>query len=245
MSWTSTLKLAASLAAIGCAGTAIAGTIVIRSSGPSAKIYPAGKSLTDGQKVVLKAGDVLVVLDPRGTRTLNGAGSFNVSGSAPASAAPSTFAALIGNSGTRQVRTGAVRGTAGAQPRVTSLWYIDTAKSGTMCLRDLSRATLWRASMTTPVTLTLTRVSDGKSVPLGFAAGQAVRAWPMPDMPLAADTDYRISGPGLATPTTLRLVKVDSTTDAADEVAATLIDNGCRGQLDVLVEAGKTPGTAD
>ena len=243
MSWTSALKLAASLAAIGYAGTAIAGTIVIRSSGPSAKIYPAGKSLADGQKVVLKAGDMLVVLDPRGTRTLSGTGSFNVGGSATATAAPSTFAALIGNSGTRQVRTGAVRGSNTTQPRVASLWYIDTAKSGTMCLRDLSRATLWRASMTTPVTLTLTRVSDGKSVPLGFSAGQAVRAWPMADLPLAADTDYRISGPGLATPTTLRLAKVAATTDAVDEVAATLIDNGCKAQLDVLIEAGTAPAT--
>lgn len=239
MSWTSTLKLAASLAAFSCAGTAIAGTIVIRSSGPSAKLYPAGKSLADGQRIVLKSGDMLVVLDPRGTRTLSGAGSFNIGGAATA-AAPSTFAALIGNSGTRQVRTGAVRGTNSAQPRVASLWYLDMSKSGTKCLRDLSRATLWRASMTSPATLTLTRVSDGKIVPLSFSAGQAVRAWPVADMPLTAETDYRITGPGLATPTVFRVALVGSATDAADEVAATLIGKGCQAQLDVLVEAGTT-----
>jgi hypothetical protein len=231
--------LTATVAAFGCASVALAGTIVIRSSGPSAKTFPAGKPLSDGQKIVLKSGDMLVVLDSRGTRTLSGAGSFTVGASASGTAAPSTFAALIGNPGTRQVRTGAVRGTNTAQPRVASLWYLDTAKSGTVCLRDLSRATLWRASMTLPVTYTLTRVSDGKSVPVAFSAGQAVRSWPVADMPLVADADYRIAGPGLEKPTALRVTQIAGTTDAADEVAATLIGKGCTGQLDTLVEAGK------
>lgn len=238
MSLTSMLKRAVPLAAICCSVPALAGTIVIRSSGPSAKAYPTGKSLADGQKVTLKTGDMLVVLDSRGTRTLSGAGVFNVGIGASGSATPSTFAALIGSSGTRQVRTGAVRGANTAQPRIASLWYLDTAQSGAMCLRDLSRATLWRGSMAMPVTLMLTRVSDGKAVPLAFAAGQAVRSWPTADMPLASITDYKITGPGLAKPTLFHVAQVSGTTDAPDEVAATLIGKGCTSQLDVLVEAG-------
>lgn len=244
MSLTSTLKLAGSLAAICCSGASLAGTIVIRSSGPSAKAYPTGKSLADGQKVTLKTGDMLVVLDSRGTRTLSGAGIFNVGIAASNSAAPSTFAALIGNSGTRQVRTGAVRGASTAQPRIASLWYLDTAQSGAMCLRDLSKATLWRGSMAMPVTLTLTRVSDGKAVPLAFAAGQAVRSWPVADMPLASETDYKITGPGMAKPTVFHVAQISGTTDEADKVAATLIGKGCISQLNVLVEAGNASAVA-
>lgn len=238
MSWINACKLAASVLAMTAATAAVAGTIVIRSSGPSAKAYPVGKSLPDGQRVALKAGDTLVLLDTKGTRTLSGAGNFDIGSSARGAAAPSAFAALIGNSGTRQVRTGAVRGTNIGPARVASLWYVDTSKSGTVCLKDTTRATLWRADMTSPVVMTLTH--DGKSVPLAFSTGQAVKTWPVTEIPLVAGGEYRISGPGLAIPTTLRIAAFTSTSDAPDDVARGLIGKGCAAQLDALVEAGKT-----
>jgi hypothetical protein len=241
LSWTKALRISgrivASSLAICTASAALAGTIVIRSSGPSAKTYPTGKSIPDGQKLALKAGDTLVLLDAKGTRTLNGAGNFSTGATARGAAAPSAFAALIGNAGGRQVRTGAVRGTGSAQPRVASLWYVDTSKSGTVCLKDMTRATLWRASMTSPVMMTLSYGS--KSVPLAFAAGQAVRAWPVADLPLAFGEEYRISGPGLAAPTVIRIAAFTSASTAPDDVASTLIGKGCTVQLDALVEAGK------
>ena len=246
MSWTRAFKvsskIAASAAAIGAASAVLAGTIVIRSSGPSAKAYPVGKSLSEGQRVALKAGDTLVLLDAKGTRTLSGAGSFNIGTTARGAAAPTAFAALIGNSGTRQVRTGAVRGSNIGPARVASLWYIDTSKSGTVCLKDMTRATLWRGDMTSPVVMTLTH--DGKSVPLAFSTGQAVKTWPVAEIPLTAGGEYRISGPGLSVPTTLRVAAFTSTSDAPDDVASALIGKGCSAQLDALVEAGKTMVTA-
>ncbi len=179
----------------------------------------------------------MVVLDTKGTRTLSGAGNFDIGSSARGAAAPSAFAALIGNSGTRQVRTGAVRGTNIGPARVASLWYIDTSKSGAVCLKDTTRATLWRADMTNPVVMTLTH--DGKSVPLAFSRGQAVKTWPVAEMPLIAGGEYRIAGPGLVTPTTLRIATFTSTSDAPDDVARGLIGKGCVAQLDALAEAGK------
>jgi hypothetical protein len=235
LSWTKALKIVASTLALGAASASLAGSIVIRASGPSAKTYPVGKSLPDGQRVALKAGDVLVVLDSKGTRTLSGAGNFDIGSTVRGAATSSAFAALIGNSGTRQVRTGAVRGTNVGQPRVASLWYIDTSKSGTVCLKDMTRATLWRANMDTSVTMTLSH--GGKSVPLAFSAGQAVKTWPVAEIPLMAGGEYRLSGPGVAT--TLRLATFAPSGDAADEVARTLIGQGCTAQLDALVEAGK------
>ena len=240
MSWTNATRLVAIALAGSIAGAASAGTIVIRASGPSASAYPVGKSLPEGQKISLKAGDTLVLLDAKGTRTLSGAGSYAIGSAARGSASATTFAALISNSGTRQVRTGAVRGEAMAsQPRVASLWYVDTTRSGTVCLRDLTRASLWRSTMAEAQTLTLVRVSDGKSVPLPFAAGQSVRSWPVAQLPIKQGADYRIASPGSAHTTTIRIAAFSSDSDAPDDVAAALIKQGCSGQLDVLVEAGK------
>ncbi len=237
MSWTKVFKISASALALAAASTALAGTIVIRSSGPSAKVYPVGTSLPDGQRVALKSGDTLIVLDAKGTRTLSGAGSFDIGGNARGAATQSAFAALIGNSGMRQVRTGAVRGTNSGQPRVASLWYIDMSKSGTVCLKNMAAATLWRADMTKPVVMTLSHM--GKSVPLAFSAGQAVKTWPAAEVPLMTDGEYRISGPGLAVPTSIRITAFAATSDAPDAVAGALIGKGCNAQLDALVEAGK------
>lgn len=238
MSWTKAIKVSASALALTATSAALAGTIVIRSSGPSAKAYPVGRSLSDGSRVALKAGDTLVLLDAKGTRTLAGAGSFDIGSNVRGAATASAFAALIGNSGTRQVRTGAVRGTNTGQPRVASLWYIDLSKSGTVCLKDMTAATLWRADMTKPTVMTLSHM--GKSVPLAFSAGQAVKTWPAADVALMAGGEYRISGPGLAMPTTIRIAAFAAASDAPDAVASALIGKGCTAQLDALVEAGKT-----
>ncbi len=239
MSLTKSIQIAGFLAASMIVTPVIAGTIVIRSSGPSARNFPVGKSLPDGQRVALKAGDTLVLLDARGTRTLNGAGSYDIGASARGSAAPSALTTLIASSGARQVRTGAVRGTNSAPPRIASLWYVDTTRSGTVCLRDMSRASMWRATMTDPATMTLTRTSDGKSVSVTFATGQAVRSWPVKDMPIVAGGEYRLAGPGMARPTILHIAAFTGTTDAPDDVASHLIAQGCTGQLDVLVDAGR------
>ena len=71
--------------AIASATAATAGTIVVASAGPSSKTYPPGKSLADGSKVTLRAGDALTILDGRGTSVLKGPGTFATSAVATAS----------------------------------------------------------------------------------------------------------------------------------------------------------------
>ena len=239
MCWTRFLKSAAATAIAANATASMAGTIVIRASGPSAKLYPVGKSIPEGQKLVLRAGDTLVLLDGRGTRTLTGAGSYDVGANAAGTTTSGNFAALISNAGGRQVRTGAVRGTGTTAPRVTNIWYVDTAKSGTICLRDMSRATLWRAAIEKPAAMTLTRVSDGKSLPLVFAAGQAVRSWPVNDIPLVAGTEYRITTGAAEKPVAVQFALVTFATEDVVAVAADLISKGCSVQIEALVEAGR------
>ena len=107
-----------------------------------------------------------------------------------------------------------------------------------MCLKDMTRATLWRADMTKPVTMTLSHM--GKSVPLSFSAGQAVKTWPVADMPLMAGGEYRISAEGGASATVIRIASFPTASTAPEDVAGALIGQGCTAQLDALVEAGKT-----
>ena len=233
------IKTAAAALALSAAGTALAGTVVVRSTGPSARDYPPGKSISAARDT-LKAGDTIVLLDGKGTRTLSGPGSFALNAAQSASTPPpSALMALIQNAGSRQVRTGAVRGTGNAQPRSPSLWYVDTAKSGTMCVTDTSRAMLWRKGSDMPVMLTLARVSDGKKMPISFAAGQAVRAWPVNDLTITENTEYRVSGAGLAKPTSIRFAVI-TPSDTVDGLAQTLIAKGCTAQVDLLVETANS-----
>jgi hypothetical protein len=234
MSWTN--KILATVLAVGTAGSAVAGTIVIRADGPSKGAYPPGKSLTG--KVALRVGDTLVLLDGKGTRTLKGPATVDISATQTALVAPSALTSLIRNAGARQVRTGAVRGGNHVQASSPNLWYVDTTRAGTVCLPDTSGATLWRKSMDEAATLTLTRASDRKAVPLNFAIGQSVRPWPVADLPIAASTDYWLSGPGIAKPVAVRFETVGNPGITPDAIGAALIAKGCSQQLDMLVAAG-------
>lgn len=238
MFWTSSIKFGAALVGLGLAGSALAGPIVIRADGPSKASFPPGKAL--GNSVRLVRGDTLVVIDGRGTRTLTGAGTIDLT--ARGGPAPSALTSLIANAGNRQVRTGAVR-SAGTPTTLASpsLWYVDMARSGTVCLTDMTRASLWRTDATAPVTLTVTNTATGKSATIAFNAKQNVRSWPVGDVGLSEGIDYRIAGGALAAPLTVRFAKVAMGNTAPDAVAGALLDKNCMGQVNQLVEAGKNP----
>jgi hypothetical protein len=231
---------AAPLALLGATAT-LAETIVVRSNGPSAKSYPPGKALPDQSVVALKAGDAVTILDGRGTRVLKGPGNFSTTASS--AAAGSSFGQLLRNTGARQARTGAVRGTGSAGPaRSPNLWYVDVAKSGTICLADTNAISLWRASAINAQSLTLTRVSDGKSVPVDFRAGQSVRAWPITDLPASDGAQYRLSGPGIAAAATVKIAALGPDPLGLEGTASALIRKGCNAQLDLLIETVALPG---
>src|SRR6187549_3035861 len=117
---------AAALAAAVCAITpavALAG-VVVSASGPSAGSFPVGKSLGNSERIVLRAGDTLTVLDGNGTRVLRGAGTYSLDQQAGPSKR-STFATLTERRSAARVRTGATRfpteDTAKYSP---NLWYV-------------------------------------------------------------------------------------------------------------------------
>lgn len=239
MSWTSKslARLAAALALMS-AGGALAETIVVKSSGPSAKTYPPGKSIPDNSKVSLKAGDSIMILDGRGTRVLKGPGIFATTATTETN---SSIGALLRNTGTRQVRTGAVRGSGSEAVRPPNVWLVDSSKTGTVCVAGTETVSLWTPPHEQPARLTLTRLADGKSVPIALRAGQSVKAWPTAELPIANGSQFRVSGDGMSNPVTLRFAALGPNPQGLEGTAAALIKAGCNAQLDLLIETVAVP----
>lgn len=245
---TSLFKPMAGIAALMIAtlsGAALAETLVVRSSGPSAKSYPPGKALPENQKIILRANDQIVILDGRGTRTLKGPGTFSPSiASAQATDSRSTFAALVTERSERRSRIGAIRRVTVANPGATrspNLWFVDMERSSNTCVPDPATVTLWRAEPAEPTTVTITRLSDGKSEAVNWERAQSSRAWPV-SLPVTNGAEYRLSWPGAMQPTVLKFVVLGPNAQGGlENMAAALIKNGCDAQLDLLIETVAIP----
>jgi len=207
---------------------AAANVLIVRSTGPSAGAYPAGRSLPDNARLNLRAGDTVIVLGGAGTRTFRGPGTFSPSAAVQAGAR--TFAAADG----RRARIGAVRG-AGIVPHSPTIWHVDVTQSGTFCLASTSRVQLWRPDATVPTALTIAG-AGGAPRTVRWPAGQATVAWPAA-LPIANGASFSIAQSGVAVPTQVTFRTLAREPANLEGVAAALIANGCQGQLDVLVES--------
>lgn len=237
MSWTNkTLACAAAGLALLSADMAVANAkaIVVKSSGPSAKAFAPGKSIADNSTVTLKAGDVVTILDGQGTRVLKGPGTFSTTASTQTA---SNMASVLKNTGTRQVRTGAVRGAVSEAPvRPTNVWLVDTTKSATVCVADTAAVSLWSPTGENGGNITLTRVSDGKSMPVSLRPMQSVKSWPTTDLPISDGAQYRVSRDGVETPVTIRFATMGANPLGVENTIAGFVRAGCNAQLDLLVE---------
>jgi hypothetical protein len=221
------------------AGTALAGTIVVRASGPSAKAYPAGRQLADNAAITLRAGDTLTVLDGRGTRTLTGPGTFNTGATAAGRAGMSATAMRILSTQTMSERRGgAVRGGPAASGRNPNLWFVDASKSGTICVADPAAVRLWRGAASTEAELQISGTGGSGSVAL--PRGATTAAWPAA-LPVKEGAEYTLSGAGMTTPTRIRFALLGTVPDGLEATAAKLIERGCTPQLDLLVETTALP----
>ncbi len=217
------LLLAIASAALLASTSAAAAVLVVRSSGPSSAAYPPGKALPDSHILKLKPSDTVILLDSRGTRTLNGPGNFSVTAS---SGNVSGAVRTSGNSA-RRVRLGAVRG-AGAR----SVWQADLGRSGNVCIANPSELTLYRSEATAPADITLTD-SDGKTAKVHFDANQWEASWPSE---LTVKSGKRVNVSGLAQPATLTLRVLSPIPSGLEGMAQSLIRADCQTQLDVLVD---------
>lgn len=235
MSWVPNSRRARPLIAavlLATASAAMADILVVRSSGPSAKSYPPGRRLPESARLVLRAGDQLIVLDGRGTRVIRGPGAFTAGAPAVgrvASAAPAVD---------RRARIGAVRGLDTGELRPPSIWHVDVARSSNVCVADPARVTLWRADAAGAATLTIAG-HGGRSKQLGWQPGSTTLAWPS-DLPVAEGAEYRLSGSG--EPATIRFRTIPPRSAGLEDMAQTLIRNQCDAQLDLFIDTVKLPG---
>lgn len=207
------------------AASAAANVLVVRSSGPSARAYPAGRSLPDNARIELRAGDTVIILAGGGTRTFRGPGTFTPTGAQ---------GVRTSDAGSRRARIGAVR-SAGIVPRGPTIWHVDVTQSGNFCLAGTTNVMLWRPDASAPVRLTVAGPGGApRTVP--WPAGQPTRSWPR-GAALANGATYSFSQPDVAVPTRITFRILTTPLNDVQGVAEALIANGCEGQLDVLVES--------
>jgi hypothetical protein len=218
------LLVAGMLAAV----PALAGPLVVRAAGPSAAQFKPGQRLADAP-VTLKAGDSIVVLDARGTRSFSGPGTFSLA--APSAAAGDVaFADLLVQKPARRARIGAVRATGQDQgpPSPPGVWTLDIRASDTVCTLDPANIALWRADTAAAQTLTITR-DDGATATLTFGAGQATAALPA----AVAGRPGALTITGGKTPVTLTVKQVAAAADV-EALGMTLVEAGCQSQFQRL-----------
>ena len=235
MSWlpsrASLRRLAVGALFVTTAASAAANVLVVRSSGPSAKSYPPGRSLPDNARVTLRDGDTLVVLDARGTRTFRGAGTYALA------SAPQAGTRTVATSDGRRARIGAVRSAGIVPASPTTIWHVDVTQSGNMCLANSSTVMLWRPDPTETTTLTIS--GPGGSRQVEWQAGRATIAWPA-DLAITSGAEYRLQHPGVAVPSRVTFRTLASPPADMQSVAQALIQNECREQLDLLVDSAPT-----
>ncbi len=224
----------------GAGSIAMAQNMVVRSTGPSASSYPAGKKMANDAKVTLKSQDQVTILTKSGTRVLKGPGTFSLAqGSGSASSASTRLSSFINNRGSSRARTGAVRSAVSAAvetPSNPNLWFLDVTKGGKFCVADPKALVLWRPDYTGSATASIVEPTDGKVTEIAWRKGSALKAWPRDVLPVTNGASYRLLGSSVEQSVEVNFVVLQNQPTDLDDTASMLIENGCTGQLDLLVE---------
>ncbi len=216
-----------------------AAVLVVRSSGPSSKAFPAGKAVPETQVINLKANDVVILLDSRGTRTLRGPGKFSATASA-STTTTSSLAALTGQNTNRRSRVGAVRRPPSGATDGRNVWQADVARSGNICVANPADLGLYRGTAAAAERVTITD-GAGKSATVRFDAGQRIAPWPA-DLPVTANSRFSVKGAGNAANLTVRSISPVPT--GLEGLAQAFIRNDCQAQLDVLIDTVASPSAS-
>ncbi|OAO03788.1 hypothetical protein A8B75_10695 [Sphingomonadales bacterium EhC05] len=235
--------------ALGISGTAFAQSMVVRSVGPSASDFPAGKKLAADSKVTLKSQDQITIVSKTGTRVLKGPGTFTLNRRNLASSTTSTrLASFINNRGRTRGRTGAVRG-AGTEaavvaPRSPNLWFLDVTKGGKFCVANPNALVLWRPDYTGSASASIVEPINGGITQVEWRKGSPLKAWPKTAAPVSNGASYQLIGSNVPKSVAVSFVVLETQPQDLDEAAAALIENGCQSQLDLLVDMiGTGPST--
>lgn len=215
-------KIGTAAIALAMSSASVATVLVVRAAGPSSKVYPPGKALSESAKIQLQPGDSVMLLNTNGARTIRGPGTFAVG-------APGDNLAAAAN---RRARTSAMR--SGDVPLNPSPWNLDITQSGKICVAKPGALTLWRPQKDDEIKVTIR--GNGAEQTIDWPAGKDTMTWPSA-LPISSGAEYQLSQTGSGD--TARVTFVTLASAPADNIGAaqSLIANGCDNQLDVLVEA--------
>jgi hypothetical protein len=205
---------------------------VVASRGPSAGKYPVGAKVEGSARLTLAQGDMVTLLDERGTRILNGPGTFTLAQNSGATR-QSVFTALVQDRTSTRVRTGSVRaGPNGEPPRAPNLWYVDVTRPGTYCVTGLDNIRLWRPAMGTASTITIKRDSANNTIT--FGQDDMVAPWDATAFPVKTGSAYEMVGTDGKSMGSFEFKLVSAAPQGMEAMAALLIGEGCARQLDLL-----------
>ncbi|HUG45704.1 MAG TPA: hypothetical protein VMK31_04220 [Sphingomicrobium sp.] len=221
MKTTQLLKIGVLALALTATSATAATVLVIKSGGPSAKVYPPGKALSDSAKIQLKTGDSLVLLNTNGARTLRGPGTFAVASSGDGLAAAAN----------RRTRVSVMR--SGEIPLNPSPWNLDITQSGKLCVAEPNKLTLWRPQKDDEIKLTIK--GGGSEETIDWPAGQDTASWPS-GVSVTGGVEYQLSQQDTGDSARVTFVTLANAPGDTVGTAQSLIANGCENQLDVLVE---------
>ena len=228
---------AAALAAAACvlAPAMASAGVVVSASGPSARSFPVGKKIGDSERIVLRAGDTLTVLDGNGTRVLRGAGTYSLDQQAGPSQRAS-FATLTQRRTASRVTTGATRTddlprgrrACGTSTSAVPAQSASSAPSACGCgARARRRGDLFTGASAAARAIRAT-FGDGDSLPLA-GTQRRCRSPTARALPLSGP-----SGAGGGTLTSPCSAPRPKTPEA---LAQQLIEKGCTQQLELLSAA--------
>ena len=213
-------------------GPSAAAVLVVRSTGPSAAAYPAGKALGDAQTLTLKANDMVVLLDfarhPHAARPGQlqhlglGIGRRDLAarrGRRPGRHAP-------------RARPGGPRRTVGRDRRPQRVAG-RRDPLGHLCVANPADLGLYRGAAASEADVTLTDAASGKTAVVHFDLGQSIARWPA-DLAVATGSTIKVKGAG--SPATLSVKMLSPVPAGLEGMAQSFIRNDCTAQLDVLID---------
>ena len=192
------------------------------------------------RELALKAGDMIVLLDSRGTRTVSGPGTFPAVAAGMRAGTAETAARILANTGTSERRGGAVRGgTTSVETRSPNLWLVDLTKSGTVCVANADAVRVWRGATDRAAEVKVSSAAGSGTISL--PAGASIGEWPK-SAPIADGAEYMIAADGAA-PVSVKFVTV-TPPEPVEDTASLLIAKGCKAQLDLLIATTRGDDTA-
>ena len=233
-------RFASAIAGLGIAFLSVgadAKTLVIHSTGPSAKAYPAGRVLDERKAIVLESGDRLTLLDEKGTRVLKGPSSVMPDGKGKPVGI--TWENLVGS--TRLRTAGGVRslkpqaGSIQPIPRPKTdqdqLWDVDPTVAGDWCVADPKAVRLWRRDISSEWKITLE--GENRLVAIIWPRGQHRVAWPKN---LLVKSNSRVTAYMPNQPKRELVLHTIALGQNALDLGRTLADSGCLQQISVLID---------